>query len=84
MKSSFLAQEDRYGKAIRTFYTQDQASKKPLIALATYSGTIVSQVTRRLARLTHDVLERDFLLVADKEWYWAHLKLGGGGLKGMA
>jgi hypothetical protein len=28
MKLSFLTKEDRYGKAIRTFYTQDQESKK--------------------------------------------------------
>jgi len=68
MKHAFIAQEDRYGKAIRTFYTQDQTSKKPLIALATYSGTTVSQVTRRLATLTRAILGRDFLLVADKEW----------------
>ena len=54
-----------YGKAIRTFYTQDQASKKPLIALAAYSGTTVSQVTRRLASLTRNILERDFLLVKE-------------------
>ncbi len=36
MKHSFITQEAHYGKAIRTFYTQDQASKKPLIALATW------------------------------------------------
>src|SRR4029453_7045664 len=65
--------EDRYGKAIRTFYTQDQVSKKPLMALAAYSGTTVSQVTRRLAGLTRDILGRDFLLVADKEWYCGQL-----------
>src|SRR6266480_2045109 len=73
MKQSFITQEDRYGKAIRTFYTQDQASKKPLMALAAYSGTTVSQVTRRLAGLTRDILGRDFLLVADKEWYCGRL-----------
>jgi Transposase DDE domain len=73
MKHSFITQEDRYGKAIRTFYTQDQASKKPLIALAAYSGTTVSQVTRRLAGLTRDIFGRDFLLVADKEWYCGQL-----------
>jgi len=73
MKPSFITQEDRYGKAIRTFYTQDQASKKPLIALAAYSGTTVSQVTRRLAGLTRDIFGRDFLLVADKEWYCGQL-----------
>jgi len=73
MKQSFITQEDRYGKAIRTFYTQDQASKKPLMALAAYSGTTVSQVTRRLAGLTRAILGRDFLLVADKEWYCGQL-----------
>jgi hypothetical protein len=73
MKHSFITQEDRYGKAIRTFYTQDQESKKPLIALAAYSGTTVSQVTRRLAALTYDILGRDFLMVADKEWYCGQL-----------
>jgi Transposase DDE domain len=73
MKHSFITQEDRYGKAVRTFYTQDQTSKKPLIALAAYSGTTVSQVTRRLAMLTRAILERDFLMVADKEWYCGQL-----------
>ena len=73
MKHSFITQEDRYGKAVRTFSTQDQASKKPLIALAAYSGTTVSQVTRRLAGLTRDIFGRDFLLVADKKWYCGQL-----------
>ena len=69
MKQSCITPEDRYGKAIRTFYPQDQTSKKPLMALAASSGTTVSQVTRRLAGLTRDILGRDFLLGADKEWY---------------
>jgi hypothetical protein len=73
MKRSFITKEGRYGKAIRTFYTQDQESKKPLVALAAYSGTTVSQVTHRLAGLTRDVLEKDFLMVADKEWYCGSL-----------
>jgi len=73
MKLSFLTKEDRYGKAIRTFYTQDQESKKPLIALAAYSGTTVSQVTRQLAARTRDVLGQDFLMAADKEWYCGQL-----------
>lgn len=73
MKRSFLTREGRYGKAIRTFYTQDQESQKPLMALAAYSGTTVSQVTHKLARLTRDILGRDFLLVADKEWYCGQL-----------
>src|SRR5215468_1497605 len=73
MKQSFITQEDRYGKAVRTFYTQDQASKKPLIAVAAYSGTTVSQVTHRLATLTRTILGRDVLLGADKEWYCGQL-----------
>ena len=73
MKQSFITQEDRYGKAVRTFSTQDQASKKPLIALAAYSGTTVSQATRHLAALTRAILGRDFLLVAEKEWYCGQL-----------
>ena len=73
MKLSFITKEDRYGKAIRTFYTQDQKSKKPLLALAAYSGATVSQVTRQLADLTHDVLGQDFAMVADKEWYCGQL-----------
>jgi hypothetical protein len=73
MKHAFITQEDRYGKAIRTFYTQDQTSKKPLIALAAYSGTTVSQVTRRVAALTRAILDRAFLMVADKEWYCGQL-----------
>jgi hypothetical protein len=73
MTHSFIPQEDRYGTAIRTFYTQDQASKKPLIALAASSGTTVSQVTHRLANLTRDILGRDVLMVADKEWYCGQL-----------
>lgn len=73
MKNSYLPKEGRYGKAIRTFYTQNQASKKPLIALAAYSGTTVSQITNRIAALTRDVMKRDFLMVADKEWYCGQL-----------
>lgn len=73
MQLSCITQEDRYGKAIRTFSTQDQASKQPLIALAASSGTTVSQVTHRLADLTRDILGRDCLMVADKEWYGGQL-----------
>jgi len=73
MKRSFITKEDRYGKAIRTFYTQDQESKKPLIALAAYSGATVSQVTRQVASLTHSILGQDFIMVADKEWYCGQL-----------
>jgi hypothetical protein len=73
MKHACMTQEDRYGKAIRPFSTQDQASKTPLIALAASSGTTVSQVTHRLATLTRTILGRAFLLVADKEWYGGQL-----------
>ncbi|MCZ6873166.1 MAG: hypothetical protein O7G88_06495 [bacterium] len=73
MKYSFITQEAHYGKAIRTFYTKDQASKKPLTAPAAYSGTAVSQVTRRLASLTRAIPGQDFLLVEDKEWYCGQL-----------
>ncbi len=73
MKRSYLTKEERYGKAIRTFYTQDQYSGKPLIALAAYSGTTVSQVTPKISELTHDILKKDFIMVADKEWYCGQL-----------
>ena len=73
MQQSFLTQEARYGQAIRTCSSQDQTSKQPLIALAAYSGTTVSQVTRRLAALTHDILGRDFRMVADTEWHGGQL-----------
>lgn len=73
MKQSFITQEAHQGKAIRTFYTQDQVSKKPLIALAAYSGATLSQITRHVATLTRTLLDRDFLLVADKEWYCGQL-----------
>ena len=73
MKLSFITKEDRYGKAIRTFYSQDQQSKKPLIAIAAYSGTTVSQITHQLAQLTQDLLGQPFLMVADKEWYCGQL-----------
>jgi len=73
MKHSFITKEGRYGKAIRTFYTQDQESKKPIIAMATYSGTTVSQITCQLAARTRAVLGEDFIMVADKEWYCGQL-----------
>jgi hypothetical protein len=73
MKLSFMTKEDRYGKAIRTFYTQDQQSKKPLVAMAAYSGTTVSQITCSLAARTREILGGDFLMVADKEWYCGQL-----------
>ena len=46
MQLSFITQEAHYGKAIRTFYRQDQRTKKPLLALAASSGATVSQITR--------------------------------------
>ncbi len=73
MKQSFITKEDRYGKAIRAFYTQDQESRKPLIAVAAYSGTAVSQVTHQVATYTRAILDREFLMVADKEWYCGRL-----------
>ncbi len=73
MKQSYLTKEERYGKAIRTFYTQNQQSSKPLLAMATYSGTKVAQVTQKITELTRHILKQDFLLVADKEWYCGQL-----------
>jgi len=73
MKQSYITKEARYGKAIRTFYTQDQNSKKPLMAMATYSGTTVAQITSKLADMTRDILSQEFVLVADKEWYCGRL-----------
>lgn len=73
MKQSYITKEGRYGKAIRCFYTQDQNSKKPLIAMAAYSGTTVAQTTNKLAEMTRDILNREFVLVADKEWFCGQL-----------
>ena len=73
MKKSYLTKEERYGKAMRTFYTQDQLSGKPLLALAAYSGTRVAQVTQKISDLTRRILGKDFLMVADKEWYCGQL-----------
>jgi len=73
MQQAFITQEDRDGKAVRTFSPQDQASKKPLIALAASSGTTVSQVTHHWAALTRALLGRDVRMVADKEWYCGQL-----------
>lgn len=73
MKNSYITQEERYGRAIRSFYTQDQKSNKPLIAMAAYSGTKVTQITHHLISLTQEVLKDNFLMVADKEWYCGQL-----------
>lgn len=73
MKQSYITKEGRYGKAIRCFYTQDQHSKKPLMAMAAYSGTAVAQTTSKIAEMTRDILNQEFVLVADKEWYCGQL-----------
>ena len=69
MKASYLSKDKTYGKAIRTFYTQDQASKKPLFAKVAYSGTTVAQVTPQLVEANKKILGKPFLSVNDKEWF---------------
>lgn len=69
MKASYIPKEKIYAKAIRTFYTQDQSSKKPLFAKAAYSGTTVSQVTPQLVASNKEILGGGFLGVMDKEWF---------------
>jgi len=69
MKPSYLSKEKAYGKAIRTFYTQDQTSKKPLFAKVAYSGTSVAQVTPQLVEANKEILGGPFLSVNDKEWF---------------
>ncbi len=69
MKVSFLTKEKAYGKAIRTFYTQDQVSKKPIFAKVAYSGTTVAQVTPQLVEANKEILNSPFLCVSDKEWF---------------
>jgi len=69
MKASYLSKDKTYGKAIRTFYTQDQESKKPLFAKVAYSGATVSQVTPELVEATKEILGGPFLSVMDKEWF---------------
>ena len=73
MKASYLSKEKNYGKAIRTFYTQDQESRKPLFVKAFYSGTTASQATAPIVEGTQEVLGQPFLCVTDKEWYVASL-----------
>src|SRR5207245_8865041 len=58
---------------IRTATHAAPTSNKPLLALAAYSCTTSAPVTHRLATLTRTILGRDFLLVADKEWYCGQL-----------
>lgn len=69
MKASYLSKEKSYGKAIRTFYTQDQESKKPIFAQVAYSGATVSQVTPQLVEANKEILGGPFLAVMDKEWF---------------
>ena len=69
MKASYLSKDKVYGKAIRTFYTQDQASKKPLFAKVAYSGATVAQVTPQLVEANKEILGGPFLTVNDKEWF---------------
>lgn len=69
MKASYLSKDKTYGKAIRTFYTQDQESKKPLFAKVAYSGATVSQVTPEVVEATKEILGGPFLSVMDKEWF---------------
>jgi len=69
MKASYLSKDKVYGKAIRTFYTQDQATKKPLFAKAAYSGATVAQVTPHLVEANKEILGGPFLSVCDKEWF---------------
>ena len=68
MQPACIPQDDRDGQARRTCSPQDQASQKPLRALAASSGTPVSQGTPRVADLTRDLRGRDVLMVADTAW----------------
>ena len=70
MKSSYLSKDKVYGKAICTFYTQDQATKKPVFAKVAYSGATVAQVTPHLVEANKEILVGGpFLSVCDKEWF---------------
>jgi hypothetical protein len=69
MKASYLSKDKTYGKAIRTFYTQDQASKKPLFVKVAYSGATAAQVTPHLVEANKEILGGPFLSVNDKEWF---------------
>jgi len=60
-------------KAIRTFYTQDQASKKPLLLWLPTPAPLSPRSPTGWPTLTRDILGRDFLMVADKEWYCGQL-----------
>jgi len=67
MKASYLSKDKAYGKAIRTFYTQD--SKRPLFVKVAYSGATVAQVTPHLVEANREILGSPFLSVNDKEWF---------------
>ena len=69
MKASYLSKDKTYGKAIRSFYTQDQETKKPLFAKVAYSGATVAHVTPQLIEANKEILNRPFLSVCDKEWF---------------
>ncbi len=69
MKDSYLTKGNTYGKAIRTFYTQDQESGKPLFAKVAYSGTTVSQITPHIVEANKEIIADTFLCVCDKEWF---------------
>lgn len=69
MKASYLSKDKAYGKAIRTFYTQDQVTKKPVFTKVAYSGATVAQVTPHLVEANKEILGEPFLCVCDKEWF---------------
>lgn len=69
MKASYLSKDKTYGKAIRSFYTQDQATKKPVFTKVAYSGATVAQVTPHLVEANKEILGEPFLCVCDKEWF---------------
>ncbi|MBW2307707.1 MAG: hypothetical protein JRG73_12325 [Deltaproteobacteria bacterium] len=69
MKASYLSKDKTHGKAIRTFYTQDQASNKPLVAKVAYSGAPVAQVPPQLVESNKEILGGSVLSVNDKEWF---------------
>ncbi len=69
MKASYHSGDKAYAKGIRTFYTQDQASKKPLFVKAAYSGATVAQITPQLVEGSKKILGGPFLSVNDKEWF---------------
>jgi hypothetical protein len=69
MKTSYLSKNKVYGKAIRSFYTQDQKTRKPVFAHVAYSGATVAQVTPHVVEANREILGGPFLGVCDKEWF---------------